>query len=401
VSNPPVSSPPPTHATGGRSGPTKHPGANKPPTHPAKAAKPHPHKSPTANLPKRPHPHKTLRPKPVHGPTANRPHPHRKPWPITLTVRTVPALAGVQLSFDGHLLVTDALGLATYTAEHDFAAHRLSVISTSIAQPDRRYQFSRWAGQRDPNQAFSHTVSALPLRSDYSITAAFAVQQQVSPRLIRQDGTPLDPTLVSAITARSDSGQLVNLPLNGPTWLDGVRPAYHHSALTAEPVKYSLQSVIVRGTNVVDAGRQSFAPSVTTSPTFTTQFHDLTITAHDAMFGTSRGDHAVVTFPDGGKLTVPLNSQHVATLTDLPRGTYRVVVKAGSAIVATQQFTLSKDKTADLPVISLLDIAVLLGVLLMIAAVLLIVGRQYWHRLIDRTGQAIGRRQQVREEILT
>jgi hypothetical protein len=336
----------------------------------------------------------------------NRPHPHRKPWPITLTVKTVPALANVQFSFDGHSLVTGATGVATYTAEHDFAAHRLSVVSTSIALPERHFQFNRWAGQRDPNQAFTHTVSALPLRSNYVITAAFSVQEQVAPRLVRQDGTSLDPTLVSAITARSDSGQLVNLPLTGPTWLDGVRPAYHHSTLSAEPVTYSLQSVMVRGTNVVDAGRQSFAPSVTSNPTFTTQFHNLKITGHDAMFGTARGEQAVVTFPDGGKLTVPLDSQHTAMLTNLPRGNYRVVIKAGSAIVGAQQFTLSKDKTADLAVISMLDMAVLLGLLLIIAVVLVVIGRQYWHRLFRGSRWLSGGpggpgHERVREKTLT
>ncbi len=76
--------------------------------------------------------------------------------------------------------------------------------------------------------------------------------------MVRQDGTALDPSEVSLITARSDTGAMVELPLGAPTWLDSVRPAFHHSILSAEPVSYSLQSVVVRGTNVVDAGRQTF-----------------------------------------------------------------------------------------------------------------------------------------------
>jgi len=356
-----------------------------------KPPRPHPHKS------LRPHPHKSLRPHPHQVAGVSRPHPHRKPWPITLTVKAVPALAGVSFTLDGHQFATGADGVATYTAEHDFAGHRLSVLSSSVTGPSRRYEFERWAGQRDPNQAYSRTVSGLPLRSNYEITAAFTVQQQVLPRLIRQDGTPLDSTEVSAITARSDSGETVSLPLTGPTWLDGVRPAYHHSVLSAEPVSYSLQSVLVRGTNVVDSGRQSFRPSTTANPTFTTQFHDLVITGHDALFKMGRGTRAVVTFPDGGKLTVPLNSQHTATLSNLPRGNYRVGIEAGTAIVGVQQFSLSRNKTADLTVISALDLTVLLGVLLVIAVGLLLIGRPYWRRLAGRSTRtgAVGPREKI------
>ena len=328
-------------------------------------------------------PRKTLRPKTTpYVPGVSRPHPRRKPWPITLTLKTVPALAGVRFTVDGHLLVTDSKGMTSYTAQHDYVGHRLSVVSGSVATPTRRFQFHRWAGQRDPNQAFSRTVSGLPLRSNYVITAAFTVQKQVMPRVVRPDGTPLDASQVSSITARSDTGAMVDLPLGEPTWLDGFRPSFHHSVLSVRPVTYSLQSVIVRGSNVVDAGRQTFTPTTTVNPIFTTQFHDLVITGHDAIFKSRLGTSATVTYPDGGTVTVPLGAEHTAKLTNLPRGTYKVSIEAGTAIVGVQQFGLSKDKTADLIVISALDLAILFGVLLIIAVALLVIGRQYWRRLL-------------------
>jgi hypothetical protein len=293
-----------------------------------------------------------------------------------MTLKTVPALAGVRFVVDGQQLVTGANGMTSYTAEHDFAGHRLSLVSSSVTTADKRFAFYRWAGQRDPNQAFSRTVSGLPMRSNYVVTAAFTVQHQVMPRVVRQDGT-----------ARSENGSIVNLPLTSPTWLDAMRPSFHHSVLSAEPVTYSLQTVMVRGTNVVDAGRQTFTPAATVNPTFTTQFHDLVITGHDAIFKSKLGTSATVTFPDGGKLTVPL-IDHTATLTNLPRGNYKVTIDAGKAIVGVQQFGLSKDKTADLIVISAVDLVILLGVLLLIAVALLVIGRQYWRRLLNRSRRA-------------
>lgn len=301
-----------------------------------------------------------------------------------MTLKTVPALSGVRFTVDGQPLVTGADGTTTYTVQHDYAGHRLSVISDSVTTANKRYQFYRWAGQRDPNQAFSRTVSGLPMRSNYAVTAAFTVQVPVLPRVVRQDGAALDPTEVEKITARNDNGTIVELPLSSPTWLDQVRPAFHHSVLSAQPVSYSLQSVIVRGANVVDAGRQRFQPAATSNPTFTTQFHDLVITGHDAIFKTKLGTSATITFPDRSKQTVPLNAEHTVTLTNLPRGTYKVTIEAGRGVVGVQQFSLSKDKTADLIVISALDLTILLGLLLIIAVGLLVIGRQYWRRLAHR-----------------
>jgi hypothetical protein len=343
-----------------------------------------PQSRPGARTTPRVQPRTTLRPRTSASQAAGKAHPRRKPWPITLTLKTVPALPGVRFTFDGQSLVTGANGTTSYTGQHDFAGHRLSVVSDSVTTANKRYQFYRWAGQRDPNQAFSRTVSGLPLRSNYVVTAAFTVQKPVLPRVVRQDGTALDPTEVQSITARSDTGAMVDLPLSQPTWLDEVRPTFHHSVLAAQPVSYSLQSVMVRGTNVVDAGRQRFQPAATSSPTFTTQFHDLVITGHDAIFKTKLGTSATVTFPDGGKQTVPLNAEHTAKLTNLPRGKYKVTIEAGRGIVGAQQFSLSKDKTADLIVITALDMTILLGLLLSIAIGLLVIGRQHWRRLATR-----------------
>jgi hypothetical protein len=196
--------------------------------------------------------------------------------------------------------------------------------------------------------------------------------------------------MVSRVTARSETGAIVQLIPGRPTWLDSEQPSFHHSKLTSEPVSYSLQSVLVRGTNVVDAGRQIFTPNTTTAPTFFTQFHDLTITGHDALFKSPLGISATVTYPDGGQVTVRLDARHTVTLPNLPRGNYQVTLAAGRSIVGTQQIGLSKDKTADLIVITAQDLALLLGLLLVIAVALVVVGRQYWRRWLARPGPGSG-----------
>jgi hypothetical protein len=292
----------------------------------------------------------------------------------------VPVLPGVHFSVDGHVVVTTANGQASYTAQHDFAAHTLALLDTNVQGTDRRYEFNRWAGQRDPKQAFSRTVTALPLRTNSAITAAFTVQQKVLPRFVEQNGSPLDLTRVSAITVKSDAGQVTHLSPGAAAWLDGMRPVYHNSQLSAQPATYTLQSVIVSGTNVVDAGRQAFTTSLNSTPTFITQFHALVITGHDALFKSPAGKQAILTFPDGSRKTVNLDAQHSATVLDLPRGKYSVHVKAGAAIVAADQFVLARDMTANLVVISVWDLLALGATVLLVALVLLAIGRRRrWH----------------------
>jgi hypothetical protein len=315
---------------------------------------------------------------------ARRPHPHRQPWPITVTVQTVPALAGVHLTYDGKPLVTNAAGAASVTAEHNFAKHTLALLDTAINQPSRRYRFARWAGQRDPNQAFRPTVTGLPMRANYTITAAFTVQYPISARPVDQHGAPLDLGRISALTVKSDTGQVFNLPTNDSIWLDGTTPQYRKSALVESTVYYSVQTMVMSGTNIVDAGKQRFTPVNESTVTVTGQLHDLTITARDALFRDALGTHAVVTGPDGTVLRIGFDATRTATLQNLPRGTYHVTVGGTDGIVLDEQLGLSRDRAVRIAVLSTSDVATLGGVMLLIAVVLLVAGRLWLRRLLLR-----------------
>lgn len=323
--------------------------------------------------------------------TANRPHPHRKPWPVTLTVRTLPAIRGIRLTLDGVQRVTDANGVASWTQPHNYSLHVLALRDSGVDGADRRYRFARWAGQRDPGQAFRTTVTGLPMRRDYTVDAAFTVQYPVRASFVDQAGKPIDTTTISGVRVKSDDGQTLAFPTDGPIWLDGTRLSYNRSVLAEADVTYSLQSIMVHGTNVVDAGRQKFVPAKSPTVTFTGQFHDLTVRAHDAMLGSAAGQSAQVTYPDGSVATVAFGADHSVTLRHLPRGSYQVSV-VGPAIVMSDQFTLSRDHVSDVAVLSRLD-EIVLGVAAVAVAIgLLLVGRAGVRRLLRRVPAAAHRR---------
>jgi hypothetical protein len=287
-----------------------------------------------------------------------------QPWPITITIRTVPSLPGVRFVFDGRPIVTGPQGSTSVTEQHNFSAHTLTLADTKLGASGRRYAFVRWAGQRDPNQAFRPTVQGLPMRADYTVTASFAVMCPVSPRLAQQDGTTLAATRVVQITVRNNLGQSAALRPSGTTWLPCSWPVYRGSLLSSTDLRYSVQSMLVNGTNTVHVGVERFKPSRTPDPKLTGYFYALTITAHDALFGSAVGSYALLTMPDRTVRRVPLGPRHVATVSNLPQGNYQVEIKARGASVPAQTLRLSKNQTANLAAVSRGDIAVVGGALL-------------------------------------
>jgi hypothetical protein len=280
---------------------------------------------------------------------------------VTLTIRTVPALPDVRFTLDGVALTSGPDGAAAHTGQHDFSQHTLRLLDSTVVRQDRQYRFTRWAGQRDPDQAFRATVHGLPMRADYTITAAFSVWCPVTPRFTDQHGRALDPAQIARATVRSDTGQDASLRPSGTTWLQCTRPVARGSALRSQDVRYSVQSITVSGTNVVRAGVERFWPARNRAPAIVGYFHDLTITAHDALFGHGTGQEALVTLPDRTVVTEPFGPGHAATLSHLPQGSYQVRVKAGGAIVSTQTLRLSRDVTVDLTAVSPIDLVALGG----------------------------------------
>ena len=289
-----------------------------------------------------------------------------QPWPITITIRTVPALAGVRFSFDGRTLVTGRRGVAAVTERHNFSLHTLRLLNTGVRKPGRRYTFARWTGQRDPNQAFVPMVRGLPMRADYTVTAGFAAQCPVTPHFTDQHGVAVDPGRITQVSVRSDAGRTMRLSPSGTTWLPCVTAAYVDSAMRKKEVQYSVQSVIISGSNIVHAGVERFWPGRTARPAVVGYFHDLTIASHDALFGAGMGTVALLTQPDHLVRRVPLGTSHSVTLSNLPQGEYRVDVKAGSAIISAQSLRLSRDQSVNLTAVSRADLATIGGAALFI-----------------------------------
>ncbi|MCZ0978899.1 hypothetical protein O1L60_05820 [Streptomyces diastatochromogenes] len=345
------SEPSPCRKGAGREPPCRPPSPGRPPR---------PARGPAAG------PGRTGRPRPV---PRRHPRPHHHAPPVTVHVRTVPAVPGVRLVFAGASLVTGADGTASYTGGRTADRASLQLLDTSVSTPDARYRFTRWAGQRDPDQAFRTRIDGLPLRADYTVTAGFTVQYPVTASFTDQHGTPLDPSLISSVRVKGSDNRTTGLSVSGTTWLDGIVPVFRDSRLLPVPVAYTLRSLVYDGVEVADAGQQGFQPRTDRHLTFTGAFHDLTVTAHDALFGSATGDRATVTGPNGRATTVTLGPDHTAVLTHLPRGLYTVDVKAPGGLTGPHDVRLSQAVTADVTVVSRADLLLLVGAGLLVVVV--------------------------------
>jgi hypothetical protein len=313
-------------------------------------------------------------------------------WLVTLTVQTVPALPGVRFALDGKTRTTDASGRVSYTEQHDFSQHTLSLADTAVSTRSLRYRFTRWAGQRDPDGAFRATVSGLPLRTSYTVTAAFTAQCPVRPRFTDQHGRLLDPRRISVVTVTSSAGRRVSVPPARTSWLDCTQPVLRNATLASRDIRYRVQSVIFAGTNIVYAGVERFSPRAGARPTIVGYFHDLTITVHDALFGgRPRGD-AVVTLPSHAVRRLALGPGRSVTLDDLPQGDYKIDIRAAGSIISADTFRLSRTTTVDLTAVSAADLATVGGGLLLAALGLPLLAKTRRRRLLDRLRPGMQRR---------
>jgi hypothetical protein len=155
-------------------------------------------------------------------------------------------------------------------------------------------------------------------------------------------------------------------------------------------VTYSVQSVIVRGTNVVNAGQLRFTASHSLTWTVPVILRSLSVVGNNLLTGGPAGTSVQLTYPDGYRRTVPLGPQHRVTITDLPRGTYGVKI-LGGAVPLSSTVRLSRNQTADEVVITLGDLfeVFALGAALIAAVVAAgVLGRRRRHALSHPRGDA-------------
>ena len=283
--------------------------------------------------------------------------------PTTLTLQTVPAFAGVRITFDGGQFVTGPSGSVTISTIA--GPHTISVLPPSPEPAGTTVRFARWL---DHSQ-LAHRLMMLHKGLETQ-QIGLAVSHAVSIRMVDPTGRQVSAADISRITLGNSTGQRFTFsPRRLPVSLVANHVLLGNAGLISVPVRYSIREVMMGGVDVVHVGAQGFF--VGSSPStwqVSALLFPMQIVVRDALFGFPIGHAVGLTLPNGATKTVDLGSNSAVTLPGLPRGLYRLAPSGLGIGLASPAF-LSRPLTAKLLLFSWVDVTVVV-----LSGVLFVVG---------------------------
>ncbi|HEX6287726.1 MAG TPA: hypothetical protein VFZ66_00975 [Herpetosiphonaceae bacterium] len=296
--------------------------------------------------------------------------------PVVIHIETVPALAGVKFAIEDRTAVTNDQGRAELEVEHiTDLRKRLKLIDSQLSDTTRA-TIGRWFWDR-------HT----------KVRAALDISHPVTWTFINLEGQPVAQERVTSLTLKSSHGEVHTVEqaqIGQPLWLHASRIVPTHAGLLQKDIYYSVERVVINGTNVVNRAQQRFFPTTQRAWTIKLMFYSARFRAQDALFGFPLGSGVRVVYPDESAITVPFGADRSVTVDQLPRGEYRVQIIA-SGVSPLRPLALTRDQDLHLEVFSQLDIAVVVTVLASLGIGLLLFGRPQILSIVFHPIASLGR----------
>jgi hypothetical protein len=289
--------------------------------------------------------------------------------PRGITFQTVPALRGIPVVLDGRTYRTNHGGRVSLPPSNRSLRGRISV--TDVELPGRiKATFARWYGNLD--------------RPSNLITAALDIHYPVRWRFTDLQDLPLRFGRVTSISFKSSHGHVHKFQQDDfgrRHWFQGSRVVSTPEGPRSKDLYYTVEKVIVDGTNVVNRAQQRFEPAKRRDFAVRLLFYSAEFSAHDALFKFGIGRGIKLTFPNGTIKRYSFGPGAKLTIDRLPRGQYWVVVD-GPGMSFLRPVSLSKNQRVPLEVLSWIDIAFVFTVVLAIALGLLLAGRPWLLRYL-------------------
>ena len=296
--------------------------------------------------------------------------------PATLEIHTVPALEGIQFALDGRAFETDEQGVASLRVWRG-GTHQLEVLPLPSGAEGRRLEFARWG------DAVFTAQRPIVIDESTTLEAGFDVYYPVKLGYVDLDGSPVASDRVSSVVLKNSIGDVHAISGAETAWLQASRILGRDLNLDSAEIVYTVNSVTIDGSNVVNRGQQRFVLEPELLPQIELLLYSAKLSAGDALFGFPIGRGVQLEYPDGHREYFPFEPGSELRLDSLARGTYRVRAVTGLGIAPPSVFVLSRDQEVQAIVISALDLGVvaLLGSALLLG--LLLVGRpQLRHQLL-------------------
>jgi hypothetical protein len=304
----------------------------------------------------------------------------------TVEITTVPPTPAARFTLDGVPLLTDDKGVARTGVPRSAQLHRIELLTPTLETSDSTWEFVRWHGHADSDQGYTPVLDNVRVDHTLRLKVAFRESRRIAFSFVDQANRPVDPARVDSITLRSDTGRSQELPATDTVALIAVRPTVGNGQLVAREATYSVQSVSIDGTNVVNVGEQRFRPSqVGSRVAVVVLLRSARFRVQDRLLGTPIATVVHLDLPDGTRQDHPTDASGELVLENLARGTYTVSV-AGQAYSIQQELALSRSQFVDIYVLSHFDATVLGAAFLLGLVGLLALGR--WRSMQPRAGPA-------------
>ncbi|MGH3444647.1 MAG: hypothetical protein ACRDPB_04675, partial [Nocardioidaceae bacterium] len=298
--------------------------------------------------------------------------------PGILHVQTVPSVRGARITVDGREVRTDRHGRASVRVRNFEDLKSRFDIPWSRVSPTRVVRLDRILGSLD------HGVTGRTIR------LGLRIKRRVQCEFTDTHGRAISPDRVSLLEIRSSTGEVVRLTrsaLRRPVWLAAGKSQQTRGGLGTVPYSWSITRAIVDGSNVVIRGQQVYRPSQTLNWPIRLLFFRVHVVGRDLLLGSLAGAGVDLTRPDGVEARTPFTDGRTV-LSSVPRGSYQMRVYGGG-LAFTRPVAISKNQLVEIQVLTPSDLALLAGLVVLVALSFVLVGRR---RLVLATLRRLRRR---------
>jgi hypothetical protein len=288
--------------------------------------------------------------------------------PAVITVQTSPPIPGVRFSLGGRTATTSQQGAAEFKVDRT-GSYMLEMLPFTASNPDLRVELAAWPG----NNAVPQFQLNVP--QDQPVHVGLNVYRRVSLKFFDSHGDLVDPTRVSSIALRGSDGRLHNLESGEDLWLLSVRPVRRAGSLDSTAVLYSVLSVMVDGSNVVNQAQQRFTGELDPVWEIELLLFSARLGARDALFKKTAGDGIVLEYPDGREEIIAFGSEGWVEIQALARGLYYVTVTGVDGMAPRTPLAVARNQELQMVVVTHVNMAVVLSAGAAFALALLLIGR--------------------------
>jgi hypothetical protein len=290
-----------------------------------------------------------------------------------IQIQTVPPLPNMRFTLGTETGLTGPDGVAALPVPKS-GTYQLTADLNADTSPSAtvKASFVRWL---DNIFTANRTID---VTGPASYTVGLTVAYRATIKYVDLEGNPVDPTLVEQAQFSTGTGTN-DVVLNSQTgakdvWWTAATSVRVSTFLKPSPTTYRALSAKIHGAEVVNRGQQAWTPTENGVWTIQLLLYGMTVQTRDAVFGTPVAGQLTLMYPDGAKIQQPVAGDGKVSFANLPRGQYQLQLTP-SAFSPPSPVALSKVQDATLRIVTYQDIALAVGLMVVVIIVLAVIGR--------------------------